>query len=147
MKIIRASIDHLDIVSDLFNGYRIFYEQESDTEAARSFLIDRMEKGESVIFLALNEDNKGMGFTQLYPVFSSVSMQGFYILNDLYVDKKYRQQGIGEALLEAAKGLCKAEGKKGLALETAKDNPAQKLYERLDWKKDDEFLHYFWKNQ
>ena len=33
---------------------------------------------------------------------------------------------------------------KGLALETAKANPAQRLYEKLGWKKDLEHLHYFW---
>ena len=85
-----------------------------------------------------------MGFTQLYPTFSSVSMQRFYILNDLYVLPTLRGQGIGESLLNAAKDLAKANNWKGLALETAVDNPAQKLYERLGWERSDDFYHYFW---
>ncbi|HAI44518.1 MAG TPA: GNAT family N-acetyltransferase, partial [Maribacter sp.] len=38
----------------------------------------------------------------------------------------------------------KINGYKGLALETAIDNPAQKLYEKLDWEKDSHCFHYFW---
>lgn len=80
---------------------------------------------------------------QLYPVFSSVSLASFYILNDLYVDPKQQNKGIGEALLNRAIKFSKDKNSKGLALETAKDNPAQKLYERMGWKKDSKFLHYF----
>lgn len=66
-----------------------------------------------------------------------------YLLNDLYVKPKNRDQGVGEALINKAKALCEEEQNKGLALQTAADNPAQKLYERLGFVKDHE-LYYYW---
>jgi GNAT superfamily N-acetyltransferase len=73
-------------------------------------------------------------------------MQRFYILNDLFTSPEFRGSGIGKALLDAAKELVKDHGMKGLALETELANPAQTLYQREGWKKDEEYLHYFWKN-
>ncbi|MEM8894731.1 MAG: GNAT family N-acetyltransferase [Bacteroidota bacterium] len=145
MRIVQATNDHLDQLMSLFNDYRQFYGQESDIMGARIFLQQRVEKKESIIFMAL-EDEAALGFTQLYPTYSSVTMEKFYILNDLYVDEKQRNRGIGERLLHQAKKFATDFKLKGLALETAKDNPAQKLYERLGWKKDDDFFHYFWAN-
>ena len=73
-------------------------------------------------------------------------MQPSFILNDLYVAPESRKKGTGEALLNHAKSYCRASGFKGLSLETAVDNPAQKLYEKLGWEKDEAYFHYFWKN-
>lgn len=143
IKIERATKVHLIALAPLFNAYRIFYKQESDLAAAHSFLKERLTNSESIVFLAYYKE-QAVGFTQLYKSFSSVSLQPLYILNDLYVDKTYRKKGIGQALLLAAQTLCKSIQYRGLALETAIDNPAQKLYERLGWKKDSECFHYFW---
>lgn len=144
MKITKATTQHLAELTKLFNGYRVFYKQESDLEATEKFLKARLENEESIILIALDDGENGLGFTQLYPTFSSVSMQRFYILNDLYVLPTLRGQGIGESLLNAAKNLAKTNNWKGLALETATDNPAQKLYEKLGWERSDDFYHYFW---
>ena len=143
MRILRASVEHLPLVTSLFDAYRVFYEQASDKIGAQKFLKERIQANESVIFLAML-DNEAVGFTQLYTTFSSVSMESFYILNDLFVVPSRRGKGIGQALLQSAKEQCKTMNFKGLALETAKANPAQRLYEKLGWKKDLEHLHYFW---
>jgi GNAT superfamily N-acetyltransferase len=143
LDIIQADIGHIPLIAPLFDKYRIFYKQTSDLLAAHDFLKQRFSKEENVIFLAL-EDNTAVGFVQLYTTFSSVSLQHVYILNDLYVEDKHRQKGIGKLLLEKAKSHCKSKNYKGLALETAIDNPAQKLYEQLGWKKDSHCYHYFW---
>ena len=63
----------------------------------------------------------------------------------MYVDNKFRGKGIGTLLLEKAKVFSYEKGGKGLALETARDNPARKLYEKLGWHLDEEYLHYYWK--
>ena len=144
MTIITAHIEHLDLIVSLFDAYRVFYGKPSDKNAAKQFLFERLKNRDSVIFLAL-VDNQAVGFTQLYSSFSSVSMQPIYILNDLYVTKEYRKQGIGVALLNKAKELCREQKYKGLALQTETTNPAQHLYERLGWKKDSD-LQYFWTN-
>ncbi len=142
MTIIQATIDHLNDLIPLFDGYRVFYRQKSDIRAAKEFLYKRLAAQDTIIYIAYM-DKKAVGFSQLFPSFSSVSMQPLYILNDLYVDKNYRKQGIGVALLNKAKQLCKEKNYKGLALQTEKNNPAQHLYESLGWKKDKD-LQYFW---
>lgn len=131
---------------NLFDEYRIFYEQSSDKEKAKNFLSQRLEEEESVIYMA-RENGVPLGFTQLYPMFSSISMEPIWVLNDLYVAAEGRNAGTGTALLVAAQHFCSREQAKGLALETGKENPAQRLYERLGWEKDQEYLHYFWKNE
>lgn len=144
MKIIQASLFNLEQLIPLFDDYRVFYKQDSNLQAARKFLNERFKNNDSVIFLAMASDGTGLGFTQLYPSFSSVSMQRTYILNDLYVISEVRKTGIGEALMEAAKQFAITSGSKGLTLETDIDNPAQKLYQKLSWKKDTEVNHYTW---
>ncbi len=145
LRIVQATEKDLPAVAPLFDAYRVFYDQPSNPQSAASFLRDRITNGDSIIFLAWLDD-RAVGFTQLYRTFSSVALQPFFILNDLYVEKSYRNRGIGEALLKSAKQYCISSGYRGLALETAKDNPAQQLYERLVWKQDTQYLHYFWKN-
>ena len=144
MKIIQATIENLEQLLPLFEGYRTFYKQSTDTKVVRNFLRNRLEKKDSVIFLSFDSNQIAEGFTQLYPSFSSVSMQRTFILNDLFVHSNYRGKGIGEALMNRAKEFAIKENSKGLTLETAIDNPAQKLYERLGWKKDTDVFHYTW---
>ena len=145
MTIIKAHIEHLNQIVSLFDAYREFYKQPSDKNAAKKFLFERLKNKESIIFLAL-VDNEAVGFTQLYSSFSSVSMLPIYILNDLYVKEAYRKQGIGVALLNKAKQLCREQNHKGLGLQTETTNPVQYLYESLGWKKDPD-LQYFWTNE
>ena len=142
-EIIKATDKHISDLVPLFDLYRIFYKQVSDQKAGSQFLQERFNKQEAIVFMAYHE-GKPVGFTLLYTTYSSVSMQPVFILNDLYVMKDYRHKGIGELLLEKAKKFCLDKDYKGLALETAIDNPAQKLYENLGWKKDTHCFHYFW---
>lgn len=140
--VVRAAPEHLDAVATLFDGYRSFYGQESDVTGARDFLSGRMKRDESVIFLALN-GAVGLGFTQLYPMFSSVSMKRLWVLNDLFVAPEARGRGVAAALLEHAREFARKTGASEMQLATAADNlPAQRLYERLGWKRDDDFYHY-----
>lgn len=125
------------------DAYRVFYGAVSDVEKARGFMHERLIKQDSVIFVVQNGSLLS-GFTQLYPSFSSVSLKPLFILNDLFVFPDHRGTGLGEALLLHAQEYCRERGAKGLALETAADNPAQKLYERLGWKRDAGVFHYFW---
>ena len=142
MTIVKANIDHLEHIIPLFDAYRVFYKQSTDLIKAKEFLFKRFKNKDSIIFIAYI-NGKAVGFTQLYPLLSSVSMQPMYLLNDLYVNSDYRNKGIGEALIDKAKQLCISENNKGLALQTAHNNPAQHLYERLDFKKDTD-LYFFW---
>ncbi len=139
----QAKITDLEAIVPLFDSYRVFYKQQSNYETASAFLTERITKKESVIFIAF-ENETPVGFTQLYRTFSSVSLKSSLILNDLFVLKEHRKKNIGSQLLETAKTYCRENSQKGLALETAIDNPAQRLYEKLGWEKDSECFHYFW---
>ena len=137
----RAGPEDLGSLIPLFDAYREFYELPSDPPAGERFLHDRFTRGESVVFLA-EENGAVVGFTQLYPLFSSISLGRIYVLNDLFVTPSARRKGVGGALLEAARSWADSEGVHYLELSTAVDNPAQRLYEAHGWLPDREFLHY-----
>lgn len=139
--IVRATPEHLDVATELFDGYRTFYGQTSDLRGAQTFLQERMERDESVLFMAMDGD-MGLGFTQLYPLFSSVSMGSLWLLNDLYVAPEARKRGVGAALLERAREFARETGAVGLELSTAKNFSAQRLYEKLGWERDEDYYHY-----
>ncbi|GAA5527262.1 GNAT family N-acetyltransferase [Herpetosiphon gulosus] len=143
MQIIQASLDELERLVPLFDGYRQFYRQASDLAAARTFLHDRLSNNESIIFLA-QTPKAGLGFCQLYPSFSSVSMQRLWILNDLFVAEHARGQGVASGLLNVARDWAVSTKSKGLVLETEASNiTAQRLYEQHGWQRDLAEYYYF----
>ena len=144
MTIEQATIKHLNDLAPLFDGYRTFYRQASNLKAAKLFLEERITKQDSVIYIAYI-DHIPVGFTQLYPIFSSVQMQPIYILNDLYIDANYRNKSIATALINKAKALCKEKNYNGLIIQTEVRNPAQHLYQREGFVKDED-LSFFWRN-
>lgn len=142
MEVHQAKLEDLEGVSNLFNLYRMFYQQTSDLEGAKNYIKNRLESKDSVIFV-VKDKQEYVGFTQLYPTFSSISMKRAWILNDLYVDENNRNQGVGEMLLHKAKDFAIETGAKSISLETAPDNyGAQRLYEKHGYKKDSQFYHY-----
>lgn len=139
----QASVDDLDLLTPLFDAYRVFYRRPSDPSLARAFLLDRFRHQQSVVFLATGADGDGLGFAQLYPSFSSVSAARIFVLNDLFVSPKARSAGVGGRLLEAAAEYGRAVGAVRLTLSTAVDNEtAQGLYEARGWVRDTAFFHY-----
>ena len=142
MEIIRAQAKDVDLIAPLFDAYRQFYKAPSDVEAAHQFIFERLTKDESVIFIAMDGD-RALGFIQLYPLFASVALQSLWLLNDLFVDPAARKHGVGEALMKHAEQFAHETGSRGLFLRTATDNfPAQKLYEKCGWVRDETFYRY-----
>lgn len=145
MNIRKAQLEDVGALAGLFDQYRIFYQQPSDIEAAKQFLTDRIRNKESEIFLAFL-DGKLVGFTQLYPVFSSIGLKRSWVLNDLYVVTESRGSGAADALLKAAQNLGADTSSHWLVLQTACHNHrAQRVYERNLWEKDEEFLTYYYR--
>lgn len=141
MTIRRAKKKDIEQLSVLFDKYRIFYKQEPDMKNAKVFLKKRMKRKESVIFVA-EERKELIGFTQLFPIFSSVSMKRTWLLNDLYVNEKARGKGAASNLLNAAKEFGAETNSKWLLLQTAADNfTAQKVYEKNGWIKETDFFY------
>jgi ribosomal protein S18 acetylase RimI-like enzyme len=140
-KLRRATVDDVEQLVPLFGAYREFYQQERDPPREREYLTARLSGGECVVFVA-ETDGFAVGFTLLYPMFTSLSLRPTWVLNDLYVIPAVRRQGVGRRLLERAKKFGRETDAEYLTLETARDNPAQHLYEAEGWTRDETFLHY-----
>ncbi|HSC52533.1 MAG TPA: GNAT family N-acetyltransferase [Phnomibacter sp.] len=147
MNIIQIDNTQGALVFQLFDQYRVFYKQPSDLQRAKNYIQERLDNKESVIFVALSADNQTpMGFTQLYPNYSSVRTIKNWTLNDLYVHPDFRKQGVGENLIQTALAFAKQNEARFVELCTATDNyTAQSLYEQIGFNKqavDTEFLTY-----
>ena len=143
MKLIRARNEHITEVARLFELYRQFYQCKPDIELATTFIRERINNDESVIFVAI-DDNQAKGFVQLYASFCSVEAIKIYILYDLYVDAGARKFGIGEDLMNKASEYAKDNDAMRVDLSTAFTNKAgQHLYEKLGYKIVDEDFHAY----
>jgi ribosomal protein S18 acetylase RimI-like enzyme len=138
----QASSEDIQRVAPLFDAYRQFYGQPADLPRAHDFLAERFARGESIMLIALDGE-QCLGFTQLYPMFSSVRTARTFVLNDLFVDASARRRGVAAALLRAAADSARAAGAGSLSLSTANDNlAAQALYESIGWQRDEHFREY-----
>jgi len=139
----RITAAESNLVINLFDQYRVFYKQPSDTALAKTFINARLDNNESVIFVALSGD-VSVGFTQLYPKYSSMRASKNWILNDLFVDPAHRKQGIGEQLIKTTMEFAKQQGATFVQLETAIDNyTAQSLYEAIGFTKQEPDTDFF----
>ena len=140
----QANRDDLPGLVLLFESYRNFYGMPADSSAAASFLMERMNNGESVIFVT-EENGSLSGFAQLYPLFSSTRLKRLWLLNDLFVKKEERGKGISVRLIDSCKELCRNTGAAGLLLETAKSNLiGNRLYRKTGFTCDDAHHYYSW---
>ncbi len=138
----QASVADLNALVPLFDAYRVYYGKPSDEALARAFLLERFQHNQSVVFLARSA-GAAVGFTQLYPSFSSASAARIFILNDLFVVPEARRVGVGARLLAAAASYGRAVGAVRLSLATAVDNDtAQALYASEGWVRDTKFCSY-----
>ena len=145
MTIREATIQDIPQLAGLFDAYRIFYKNKSDILSAISFLSERINNNESVIYISEDEGNNLTGFVQLYPLFSSTRMKKLWLLNDLFVSPELRGKGISVALIEHAKDLCRTSGSCGMILETAKSNLiGNNLYPKTGFELENDHNYYSW---
>ncbi|HEY0666339.1 MAG TPA: GNAT family N-acetyltransferase [Gallionella sp.] len=138
----QAVLSDIEALIPLFDSYRQFYGRPSDISAARVFLLDRFNHGESFLFIA-HVGNTPVGFTQLYPSFSSASLARVFVLNDLFVHEQARRKGVASKLMTAATEFAKSLGAVRVSLSTATTNQtAQALYQSARWKRDEQFFVY-----
>lgn len=141
----QTEIHQLDQIAVLFDKYRLFYGQEPDLDGARMYLYERFSNQQSIIFGAWNGDrNNLLGFAQLYPSFSSISMERVWILNDLFVNEQDRGKGVAKCLINKVIEFSTSTRSRGISLSTGIINrKAQRIYESIGFEKDDQFSHYF----
>lgn len=145
----KAVIDDSGTVAGLYSAYCGFYRSDVTPEAAGKFVRERLEREEAVVFIAETRADThshptvAVGFTLLYPKFSSTRLQRDWILNDLFVAPEHRREGAAQALLQAAVAFVKDSGSRVVALKTQVENsPARSLYERAGWRLDEKFVTY-----
>lgn len=137
----RATVSDITELHVLVKKYRAFYKQP-ENEKTLGYLEQRLAKDEAIVFIA-RVNGEAVGFTLLYPTFSTVSLSSIWLLNDLYVDESARGNGIATQLMDVAESAAKAAGATRVFLRTANDNlPAQALYEGRNWVKDEVFRRY-----
>ncbi len=144
MRIVQATLEHLDQLTPLFVKYREYYGQLAYPESSRKFLENRLTRKESVIYLALAADeDRLLGFCQLYPSYSSLSLKRVWILNDIYVAEDARRQLVADRLLQTAKKMAKETNAVRMRCSTSIDNEvAHKVYESIGFIVDTEFKNY-----
>jgi len=141
----QATLDDLNEITELLSQYLLFYQREKTKEAINAFIRERFEKSESIIFLAIDASNndRAIGLTQLYPMFSTLSLGKVWILNDLYINHDYRKSGLGKKLIDAAVTFAKDSGAIRLDLKTEPENkPAKNLYEKYGFSYDETYCNY-----
>ena len=138
----QAELPELGELAVLFNEYRVFQGQRSDLSAAREFLEARLDLGDSAVFVA-REAQLLIGFAQLYPSYSSVSLARVFVLNDLFVQESSRRKGVAAQLLAAGEAYAWRHGAVRVTLNVARNNEAaQALYEAQGWGRDEQFYMY-----
>ena len=138
----KATLDDANMIGEVFDLYRIFYNQVPDISVAQQFIAERLKNNESTIFF-VEENGICLDFTQLYPTFDSVNVRKKIVLYDLFVREEYRRKGIAESLMNAAKEYASQNNFGSIELSTNKTNlPGQTLYESLGYIRDSEFYSY-----
>jgi ribosomal protein S18 acetylase RimI-like enzyme len=137
----RITISEIAELHPLVEQYRAFYKQPKNDKTL-SYLEERIKNEEAIAFIA-RVGGEAVGFTLLYPTFSTVSLSNIWLLNDLYVEESARGNGIASELMDVAESAAKQAGATRVFLRTANDNlPAQGLYEGRNWVKDEVFRRY-----
>ena len=99
-EIIKANVNHIKQVGELFDLYRQFYKYVSNIKESTDYISERMKNNESIIFIATSKQKEVMGFVQLYETFGSLHLGKIIILYDLFVKKGFRKCGIGNKLMK-----------------------------------------------
>jgi GNAT superfamily N-acetyltransferase len=145
MQIREVRSSDLDSLVILFDCYRVFYKNSSDIKAAKNFIEERINNNDSKIYICELEDEKIVGFVQLYPLFSSTRMKKLYLLNDLFVNPDYRGQGYSVKLIERAKSLVIESSACAMFLETEKSNMiGNNLYPKMGFELNEGSNFYQW---
>ena len=140
-EISKVTVTDLVELHQLVEKYRAFYKQP-ENDKTLNFLDERIKNQEAVAFIARIEGD-AVGFTLLYPTFSTVSLSNIWLLNDLFVIETARGNGVATELMDVAESAAKQAGATRVFLRTANDNlPAQALYEGRNWVKDEVFRRY-----
>ena len=145
----------LSEVVRLFNAYREFYGEVPDEAQALEYIRARIALASAQppgqfsvaqYFLAwagFDGGRRAVGFMHLIPSTNTLAMRPIWFLEDLYVEPESRRRGIATAFLRHAEQFARGTGAERVTLATAHDNmPAQALYRRLGYVREDHFSYF-----
>lgn len=145
LNIRQATIHDLPKIVPIFHSYREYFKQQRDPIKVESFLFEKFEHLESVILIA-EQQSEVIGFAQLYPIFSSLTLQRVWLLNDFYIAEEFRNCGVGKQLFAKVKEFAMLTKSKGIELSVEHTNKkAWEFWERQGFNIDEEFRYYFYK--
>lgn len=103
MKIFKAEQWNINVLLPLFEAYRLANGMSNNPERTLTFLTNRIRFNESIFFIAVNENSQPVGFIQLYPRLSSLRLQRYWQLTDIFVREDVCQPNVYRALISKAK--------------------------------------------
>ena len=143
MLVKRLNEKYIDQFVTVVDEYREFCGFTPSPVETKTFFQTLLKKNEAATFIAISEDDKVMGFINLYPSNSTLSLKKIWILNDLGVSSKYRRLGVAQKLIQESIEFAKNSGAIRIELKTNKTNlNAQNLYKEIGFKIDQDNLHY-----
>ncbi len=137
----RAGLQDLGELLPIVEDYRSFCKRAPSDRTER-YLRARIVNDEAIVFIA-RQDGSPVGFTLIYPTFSTTALAPIWHLNDLFVHEQARGRGVASALMEQAERAAREAGAVRIWLRTEPDNaPAQALYKGRGWAQNDVFRRY-----
>ena len=103
MKIFKAEQWNIEVLAPLFEAYRLANGMSENPDRTLTFLTNRIRFNESMFFVAINENAQAIGFVQLYPRLSSLQLQRYWQLTDIFVKEDKHQAEVYAALISKAK--------------------------------------------
>jgi GNAT superfamily N-acetyltransferase len=132
--------DQLESLLPLIAAYQRFYEVEDvDDERNRRFFARFLAPSDAGMLLGAWREAELAGYACLYWHFTSLVPAETVLMNDLYVEERFRGRGVGRALIEASAATARDRGAHRLEWATQPSNlAAQRLYdgtgaERSEW--------------
>lgn len=103
MRIFKAEQWNIAVLLPLFEEYRVAHGMSENPDRTLTFLTNRIRFSESIFFIAVDENDRAVGFIQLYPRLSSLQLQRYWQLTDMFVREEKYQNEIYKALIAKAK--------------------------------------------
>lgn len=139
--ITQMSEQTLNDQATLLAEYQEFYKVKPNHSHNLRFLRSFLNRDDGKFFIAKNGEEI-IGYVCLYFSYSSISATRIAILNDLYVRKEFRNNGVGAQLIDFAINHASMMDIKQVRWFTRTHNiDAQKLYKKYNATKTD-WLHY-----
>lgn len=139
----RATPPDVESLTPIYDAYRVFSEYKSNLEGTRQYLLQQIQQGPSIIWLARMNDTL-CGFLQATPEHCGITLKVKWHLSNLYVIPEARGQHIGSQLIHTAKRHAAGTGSDWLFAFIAHDNVASKaLFAKFRFARDTDYEFIF----